>query len=783
MKTTMSKQKSLFIILFLLQSLLVYSQRSIGVIQGEVKDSESRPIPYANVYIKGSTFGTNTNETGVFSLRNVPLGEVRLVISAVGYETYEQTLNLTQGTLRISIQLQSGSTELSEIVISAPKIQSYRTLNRIDVPANQIPLTTSAVSREVMIERNVDNLGEALKSVSGVRPMDTYGGFQTFTIRGFNNFLIMVDGVRDERHNISQSAPTSNLANVESIEVLKGPASVLFGHSALGGVINISRKQPSYDFEGELSATVGSFDTRRIQAGFGGPINDKLRYRLDFGMSETEGFRGEGYRTNNAYFAMDYQPTAYDLIQFKFQANKDHYNTDAGLPVLPDGSLHPQMDRRQRYNAPDDRLLHERYDFQLRYERSFKNGMLLSNTLSYYDDDINYLSSEELTLNAQANTVRRSFTLFFNHETKPLQNQLELSNTYRTGNIEQKLLIGYALSVMDRKTFRGPVTGPGVGATLPVLNPSLNQGALMVTPTNYLARMEAFDGFYFQDWISFSPKLKGLVGARFDIFNGEYYTNQIDANRKVTQEGDKINFQVNAFTWRAGLVYNLTENWNLYGSHSTYFKPTRTVSVNGDVFDPESGYQTEIGTRVDLNDRINMTLSAYQMVRTNILENLGAGNFRNIGEGSSKGFELDVEAKASKNLSFSMGYSFTEATIRDNKDGAFPNPRAGNVLPFAPRSAVNSWAVYRVDRGVLQGLSFNLGYFYNAETYTNAANTYKLPAYGLADFAIAYQARNSQIRLNINNITDVDYFSNAIYGNQWVVGAPRNLMLSFRTRF
>lgn len=94
-----------------------------------------------------------------------------------------------------------------------------------------------------MQQRNVFDIGDAVKSVTGVRPINRYGGFQTFRIRGFNNFVMLVDGVRDERHNISTSAPSTNLANVERIEVLKGPAGVLYGHSALGGIINIVRKK------------------------------------------------------------------------------------------------------------------------------------------------------------------------------------------------------------------------------------------------------------------------------------------------------------------------------------------------------------------------------------------------------------------------------------------------------------------------------------------------------------------------------------------------------------
>lgn len=778
--------KKIILILIVLSNFLglAYAQKSNGSLRGVLVDMDGNPVAFANVKLKNSRYASLSNQSGLFVLPNIPSGTYTLQISCVGYESQEIQLDFDEDTAPLRIEVKQSSTDLGELVVQSSRLPNFRQINRLDVPSRFLPVTATAVPKEIITERNVDNLGEALKSVSSVRPMDTYGGFQTFTIRGFNNFLLMVDGVRDERHNISQSAPTTNLANVESIEVLKGPASVLFGHSALGGVINISRKQPTYQFGGELMAAMGSFDTRRLQAGVGGPINDKLRYRVDFGMSETEGFRSEGYRTNNLYLALDYQPSELDLFQFRFQANKDHYNTEAGLPVLPDGSLAPGMDRRQRYNAPDDRLLHERYDFQLRYERTFNNGLVLSNLLSYYDDDIDYLSSEGLTLDLENNQVNRSFALFFNHETKPLQNQLEITKTFRTGEVEQKVLLGYSASIMDRKTFRGPVRGDGVGASIDIINPILNQGALFAEATNYLARMENVHGFYTQNWLNISPKLKALLGARLDLFGGEYFVNQIDNQRNVTDEGEVDAFNVSAFTYRGGLVYELKNNWTVYGSYSTYFRPTRRISTQtGEMFEPEDGYQGELGTRLELDEKLILTGSTFFIVRTNILENLGAGNFRNIGEGESRGFELDLEYYPLSNLQIRGGYANTNTEIRDFKEATFDNPRSGNVLPFVPQHNLNTWVSYQINKGLFQGLGLSGGYFINSLTYTDASNDYALPAYGVLDLALSYRRKAGEIRLSVNNITDTEYFSNAIMGNQWTVGNPRNFIASYRVRF
>lgn len=779
--------KPLLVLLFfcsLISLTKVYAQSPMGQVNGKILNSQNgEAIAFANVQLRGSKIGGSTNEFGDFQLNNVPYGTYRLLISAVGFSSINQQLIVDTERVSLRIEMEENTSELGEVVVQAWKQPSYQSLNRLDVPARDIPLTTTSVGQELISMRNVDEIHEALKSATGIRPMNTYGGFQTFTIRGFINFLMMVDGVRDERHNIAQSAPSTNLANVESIELLKGPASVLFGHSALGGVINITRKQPSAVFQGELMGGVGSFNNYRMQAGVGGPINDKLSYRIDFGKSSVDGFRGEGFTTNNAYLAFDYQASDRDLFQIKVQANRDLYNTDSGVPVLPDGSIPANVPRNARYNHLEDYLRNDRYDFQLRYEHTFANGAKISNLLSYFDDNIKYLSTEELQYNATLDSINRTFPFYFNHETKPLQNQLEYTQTINTGGVEQKFLLGYSVSILDRKTFRGNVGGPGAFTPVSIVDPVVNQGALIVTERNFIARMENVHGFYAQDWINLSAKVKALVGLRYDVFNGTYYTDQIDTDRNVTQEGDRVLMNIGNLTYRTGLVFQANDAWSLYGSYSTYFKPTRTISVAGEMFDPETGYQGEIGTRLELSDKLTATAAAFYIVRTNILENLGGGVLRNIGEGQSRGLEFEMEARPLSNLQLRGGYAFTEATVRSHRDEAFTNPNAGNTLPFAPRGILNSWAQYTVTQGMLRGLGFGAGVFHQTENFTNAANTYALPAYTLLDAAISYGFAKSELRINVNNVTDTHYYANAIFGNQFMLGNPRNFMLSFRQRF
>jgi iron complex outermembrane receptor protein len=668
---------------------------------------------------------------------------------------------------------------LSEVTVSGAHRSAFSGINKIDVPLRDMPLTTSAVSARTIEQRGIDDLQEAMKNTTGVRANNTYGGFQHFTIRGFSNFVLMVDGVRDERHNISTSAPNTNLANVESVEVLKGPASVLFGHSALGGIINIARKRPSADFKADFSAAYGSFNTRRIRAGAGGPINDKLRYRVDFGMSDTDGYRHSGSNTNNGYFALEYTPTERDLFYLTIGANKDIYDTDTGLPMLEGSKLAAGMDRNARYNDPADFLKHMRYDYQLKYVHRFDSGLTLSDQLSYYDDNINYFSTEELSFNATLDSLNRSFPFYFNHLTKPLQNQLELTYEFDTKGISHKLLAGYSLSILDRKTYNGDVFGPGKNATVAVRNPILNQGYIDFKDTYYRATMENVHGVYLQDWIKISEKLKGLIGLRYDIFRGTYFTDQVDTDRNVTSEGPESKISKSALTYRAGLVYQPVEALSVYGSYSTYFKPARRVAPNGETFDPETGYQGEVGSRLEMSAKWTANLAFYYMRKNNQLEALPGGIYKRIGSAESKGFEAEINGSLAPGLDVTAGYTFSKAKYLPF-DGVEQNPVAGKQVAFAPKNMVNVWLNYEAQNGALKGASVGAGINYMDETFTNSANSYVMPAYTVADLAVGYRVGRIGIRLNVNNLFNERYYANAIYANQFSPGATRNFLVSLR---
>lgn len=666
---------------------------------------------------------------------------------------------------------------LNEVNINSNK-QGRGTL-KLNAPLKQIPITFNTISKTILDDQGVDDFQAALKNVSGVNPIETYGGFQQFVIRGFTDYLMLVDGFRDERQNISQSAPMSSTASVDHIEVVKGPASVLFGHSALGGIINVIRKQPvtspTYDF----SIAYGSYNTRRMTAGAGGAITSKLSYRADFGISDQDGWRKAGFSKANGYLALNYALSAKDQLQFQLGAAKDDYQLDAGIPTL-NGIIPEGVGLATRYNTPGDRMTYDRKDFQLRYNHSFSADTKLTETIAYATDSYHYFSSETLYLNASQDSVNREF-FYFNTQLKPLQNTLELSSVVKTGAIEQRFTFGNSLNYLNWKQFRDSSL-PGV-TTIGLINPIETQPNIVLHNDTRRMMTEVSTSFYVQDWINFTAQLKALIGLRYDYFKGEYRTDKLDQSKDYVK-GLPTDRTSDALTYRVGLVYEPVSSLSIYGSYSNYFKPGRQLPVNDIVLKPETGAMAELGLKLQLNEQLSSTTSVYHIRKSDIIIGKGAGVFDQAGKAVSKGIEEDLTYSPNAHLSVTAGYSYTDARFKDYVQSATVN-LTGKRLYYAPDHQANLWATYRFAGKVDDnGFRLSLGGNYVGDSYADNDNVVKLPAYMVVNAALHYQFKHADIGLNVNNVFNkTQYFVSAINDNQLYPGKPANYLASLRYKF
>ncbi|MCX2478233.1 TonB-dependent receptor [Pedobacter sp. MC2016-15] len=667
--------------------------------------------------------------------------------------------------------------DLNEVNINSNK-QGRGTL-KLNAPLKQIPITFNSVGKTLLDDQGVDDFQSALKNVSGVNPVETYGGFQQFVIRGFTDFLMLVDGFRDERQNISQSAPMSSTASVDHIEVVKGPASVLFGHSALGGIINVIRKQPTTTPTYDFSLAYGSYNTRRMTAGAGGAITDKLSYRADFGISDQDGWRKAGFSKANGYLALNYALTAKDQFQFQIGGAKDDYQLDAGIPTI-NGVIPAGVAFSTRYNTPQDRMKYSRTDYQLRYNHSFSADTKLTETIAYATDNYHYFSSETLYLNAAQDSVNREF-FYFNTILKPLQNTLELSSVLKTGSIEQRFTFGNSLNYLNWKQFRDSSL-PGT-TTVGLINPVETQPAIVLHNDTKRRVNEFSTSFYLQDWINFTAQLKALIGLRYDYFKGEYRTDKLNSANDYVK-GVATDRESDAFTYRFGLVYEPVTALSIYGSYANYFKPGRQLPVNDIVLKPEKGAMSELGVKLQINEQLSSTTSIYHIKKTDIIIGRGAGVFEQAGKAVSKGVEEDLTYTPNAHLSVTAGYSYTDARFKDYVQSPTVN-LAGKRLFYAPDHQANLWATYRFARNIEDnGFRISAGGNFLGSSFADNDNAVKLPAYTIINAAVHYQFKHVDIGLNVNNVFNKrEYFVSAINDNQLYPGKPANYLASVRYKF
>jgi len=831
-------QKKTFSLFFCaLLSLFVARAQNV-ILNGTVKE-KGIPIVGANVYAKDIDKGTVTNSEGMFQFVGVLPGKHLFEVSFVGFEKQVWIVEVKSEMSKLEFNLKKSSTLLADVKISAKYSRETESVLKLPVPYKDIPLTASSIDAELLEQMQADNINEALIYTTGIKPILNYGGFQTFKMRGFGAPVIMQDGARDERMNFSNSAPVTSLAAVERIEFLKGPASVLYGHSAVGGILNIVRKQPSKDFRANFSTCYGSWESKRVKLGVGNSINNKLSYRFDAALSDQKGWRDSGDKTANAYLALNYDLDDKNQFEFRLGANDDFYGTETGLPsvkndiyskegklIYSKGNLPTTFDRKQRYNDPADFLDHENVNASIKYTRKTSANSKLQMQVSYSDDLIDYFSTEQLSyLQSEdpiyatyfkkdgeqkyicLDTIQRTYPFRFSHHTKTLQNDLYYSTQIKTGLLQHNLTMGYFFMYIDRISYKGydfdggDVSGAGLFAKIAVRNPVLNQGNLTTKFSAASIYHEMVNALYVQDLIQVSEQLKFMLGARYDYYNLGFQNGVVDKGRHISSKSEEKDIVNKSFSYRAGVVYEPIEPLALYASYSSFFKPKRSVydesyvylnksgnqfypNDGEEVYKPESGYQAEVGFKYNYNSKLHVNASTYYIKKNNIVEYLGdtdSGSkiYGQVGVVDSKGFDVETTFKPSKSVNLIAGYAYNIAKYRKFSINEYTDSEEGNYLRKTPKNQIFLWAYYQVNKGFLKNLSVGAGADYTDKLYTSSSNEYSLPDYWLVNSVLAYHLNKTYLQLKINNIFNKKYYSSSLSSNQYIPGQERNVRLTF----
>ena len=674
---------------------------------------------------------------------------------AITGENAPPSAEFTTGPAGLVLSVTPGLAELSQseddtiqITVTGEAAEDYyvpeaSTATRTDTPLQDVPQSIQVIPQEVLEDAQVVRLEEVTDFVSGVQPVTGYGGLSSneVFIRGFRQGTSLRNGFRD----FSFLSPR-DVANIEQVEVLKGPASVLYGAFEPGGVVNTITEQPEFESAYELGMTVGSYSFYRPTVDFTGPLNEdqSLRYRLNLAYENAGSFRD--FTDSESIFiapvlAWDIGPRTRLTTELEYQ-NYD-YTFDRVFRPGP-----------EFLELPISRFLGEP-DFNDATVNAFRGSYTLEHDFSdnwQFRQGFSAILAENdvqevllRPLQADGRTLpRRASRSDETQQNYQLQN--EFIGEFQTGSIEHQLLLGLDLS----RTFFGYDFFSAPLDSIDIFNPVY--GAEPGTFTSSFAEEYGNNtlGFYVQDLVELAPSLKILLGGRLD-WSDIFYRDRIT-------DTTNNSFSEVAFSPRAGIVYQPIDSTSLYFNWSRSFNPQIFGrSRTDEPFEPERGEQFEIGIKQEfLDGRLAATLALFDITKQNVLTSDPADPTFSIqtGEQTSRGVELDVIGEVLPGWNILANYAYVDAFV--SEDNTIPE---GDQLVGIPEHSASLWTTYELQEGNLQGLGFGLGVVFVGERQGRLPNTdFMLPSYTRFDARVSYQRNNYELGLNIKNLFDIRYY-------------------------
>ena len=661
-----------------------------------------------------------------------------------------------------------------QIVVTGEEDEtSASTATRTDTLLRDIPQAIQVIPQRVIEEQNALRLGEALRNASGVvtttgRAQEGDGVF----IRGFGgpfNSTFLLNGIRDENGQSIIADPV----NIERVEILKGPASVLFGEVAPGGTVNIITERPLSEPFYEVEAAVGNFDFYRSALDLTGPLNESgsVLYRLNAAAQTTDSF--VDFFEEDRYFvgpvlAFNFGDRTQLIVEGEYQEAESpgYFGLPASGTVIdnPNGDLPLDLFTGE----PDEsRFNIQTFRFAYDLEHRFSDNWRIRNAFQLTDRDF---AGTQIGLTGFQPDERTADRFYFENS-EPFSSRNYTLDTYitgefSTGSIEHQLVAGFELARAQTDT-NGIL---GDAGPLDLFDPVYGQPLGAGVPIQSLVTSDSL-GIYLQDQIDLTDNLIVLLGGRFDILN---QTSEDFINNSDTFQQDE------AFSPRIGIVYQPIEPISLYASYSRSFQQVIGNAIDNRAFEPERGTQYEIGVKADITDQLSATLALYDLTRTNVLTADPNDPVFSIqsGEQRSRGVELDIAGEILPGWNVIAGYAYNDARVTE--DNTFEE---GNRLAGAPEHSFNLWSTYEIQEGDLEGLGFGLGLFFIDEREGDLSNTFELDSYLRTDAAIYYRRDQFNAAINFKNLFDVDYFSNAINEFRLYPGEPFSVQASVSWQF
>lgn len=661
--------------------------------------------------------------------------------------------------------------ELSTVVVNAEGATdavhgSGSSATKLDVPLRDVPQAVQVVSKELIREQGALEMKDVLRNVSGVALAQGEGRRDQFYIRGFDATRdTLVDGMRDD------SLYFRDLGNIERVEVIKGPAAVLYGRGSAGGLINRVTKKPSYQTVREAGLTLGSYQLRRFDVDLGGSLGSQAAFRLTGAYEAGDSYR-DIVHSERSVLAPSIAWSAGKDTSFLLQTEFLHQRRtpDRGIPSL--NGAPAAVSVSNFYGEKYDYATTDARNARFNVEHVVNDKLMLRNNFQTSTLELDAINTRTLGLTAGNTQVRRQITYFPQDQTNYL-NQTEAIYKLDAGPIHHTLLAGVELGKQTASRLVRATNASSVSLQSPQHTAAMpNLASLPITiDSGFKADTVAT---YVQDQISFGQHWKALAGLRFDRF-------------KQTQDNHRTGLVQNRtdseWSPRVGIVYQPNDAHALYGNLSRSFQPVgNDLFYNGNDFaqiKPVESLQQEVGAKSEwYGGRLLSTVAVYQITQRNVItkDPTDPAGLRQVqtGEQQSRGFEVDVSGTVLPGWKVFANYALNMAQITQSN-----NFKVGNRPANIPKHSGSLWTSYELGHG----FSIGGGAFYVSDRYAVEDNTVNLPSYVRVDAMLAYKAKAWEAGLNLNNLTNRTYYESANNNHQIQPGAPRNAMLYVRAKF
>ncbi|WP_345948176.1 TonB-dependent receptor [Mucilaginibacter sp. PAMB04274] len=786
----------------------LFAQTRTGKITGKVTTSDGNAATYVSVGLKGISKGAISDENGNYTLNHVKPGTYTLKVTFVGLTTQEKSVTVTAGqTTQANFELSENSSQLTEVVVAGANGQNRAvTVGKSGLRSLDIPQSVQIIDSAIITDQQINRLTDVIRNVNGIALGENRGSTnETFNARGYslgaNN--VFKNGARTS---LGGSLEASTL---ESVEVLKGSAALLYGSVTGGAVVNLVTKKPKFNWGGEASMRSGSYGFYKPILDVYGPINKSIAFRFITTKENANSFR-DGVSTDRFYINPSLLFNVGKKTELLLQGDylKSNYTPDFGIGTVA-GQI-PNIGRSAFINTTWAYNHTKTGTTQANLTHRFNDVWKINVIGAYQSYFRNYFGAERPQA-ATANGVSPRALTRSQSQEYTYNQQINLTGSAKTGSIKHNLLFG-ADADQSRTTSYGFKYGDAANsptafsyANFNILNPATYQTTLdkpytriyqnTVTP---VYRMGAF----VQDLIGLTDKFKLLAGIRYtwqkqpraNTYNEDTQATTLANNGIGKAKVDK------AFSPKVGLIYQPLTTTSVYASYANNFTSNSGVDVSGAPLGPSILDQYEVGVKNDLlNGRLSVNVTAYRIINNRFAQTaqfqadgITPNSDTNVkefsGKTSSDGVELDITGKLSSNVYFLAGYAYNFIRYTST----LPNgiTEGERIVGSVPHTA-NGTVFYTFKNGNIKGLKLGLsGYYTGARN--SGFNTLKtgasrgvpvhLNGYTTFDVSAGYTIKKVSLLAKVSNLTnELNYLVHENYSVNPI--PPRMLSATASYRF